>query len=131
MAPVLSSEGEKVNWINYKTGQKDVFFRMKADSRQASIGIELHHKLASLRQVYFHQFNDFRNLLEAKTGESWTWLSEDIDEHGKVISRIFTTVSDVNILKREHWPELISFFKPRMISLDAFWNEVKYAFETF
>ena len=28
MKPVPSAEGEKVNWLNYKTGEKDVFFKM-------------------------------------------------------------------------------------------------------
>jgi len=28
MSPVLSSEGEKINWINYKTGVKGLQFKM-------------------------------------------------------------------------------------------------------
>ncbi|RYZ23162.1 MAG: DUF4268 domain-containing protein, partial [Chitinophagaceae bacterium] len=33
------------------------------------------------------------------------------------------------IFRREDWPELISFFKPRIVALDAFWSEAKYFFE--
>ena len=56
MAPVLSAEGEKVNWPNYKTGIKHVYFRMRADTRTASIGIELTHPDAGIRELFFEQF---------------------------------------------------------------------------
>ena len=35
MNPVLSSEGEKINWVNYKTGEKGIRFKMHADNRSA------------------------------------------------------------------------------------------------
>ena len=34
MQPVLSSEGERVNWINYKTGAKHIYFRMDAGTKE-------------------------------------------------------------------------------------------------
>ncbi len=34
MKPVLSADGEKINWINYKTGEKDIVFKMDADSKK-------------------------------------------------------------------------------------------------
>src|SRR5688572_9350654 len=73
MQPVLSSEGEKVNWINYKTGEKGIHFRMHADTRSAFTGIELAHADAGLQEIYFEQFREFRKLLEQETGEAWTW----------------------------------------------------------
>ena len=36
MSPVLSAEGEKLNWINYKTGEKDIFFKMKANNKKST-----------------------------------------------------------------------------------------------
>lgn len=129
MAPVLSADGERVNWINYKTGEKNIAFRMEATSREARIGIELSHKDAGIRQLYFEQFAQLRKFLDAATGEPWTWLAEYHDEHGRSGSRIFTTLEDVSILRQADWPALISFFKPRIIALDAFWSNVRYGFE--
>jgi hypothetical protein len=43
MGPVLSAEGLRTNWINYKTGVKHIFFRMQADNKMASIAIEIAH----------------------------------------------------------------------------------------
>ena len=129
MVPVLSSEGEKINWINYKTGEKDIFFRMQADNKTASIGIELTHKDAGIQQLYFEQFSELKKILQEILGESWSWQLHVHDGNGKLISRIFTSLNHVSIFKREDWPLLISFFKPRIIALDEFWSSAKYSFE--
>ncbi|MDB5251040.1 MAG: hypothetical protein JWP27_209 [Flaviaesturariibacter sp.] len=130
MLPVKGAEGEKVNWVNYRTGEKDVYFRMQADAKMASVSIDVAHKDASLQQIYFEQFVQFRGLLEAETGEEWTWQLHTTDEHSRTISRIANVTTGVNIFRQEDWPALISFFKPRIVALDAFWSQVKYGFET-
>jgi hypothetical protein len=129
MMPVLSSEGEKINWINYRTGEKDIAFRMDADNRKAFISIELCHRDQSLRQLYFEQFLQFRSLLENTTGEKWNWQPDSQDLNGRACSVIFTQLEAVSIFNRDDWPALISFFKPRIIALDSFWTEARYTFE--
>ena len=62
-------------------------------------------------------------------GEEWTWLLHTHDENGKMISKIYTEEKNVSIFDKNSWPALISFLKPRIIALDEFWNNVKYAFE--
>ncbi|RYY82709.1 MAG: DUF4268 domain-containing protein [Chitinophagaceae bacterium] len=129
MLPVLPAEGGRVNWVNYKTGEKEIAFRMETGMSAPQVGIVLSHKDAGLRQLYFEQFVQLRSLLETHTGEKWTWQPEYYDEWGAVTSRIYTEQEDLLVLRRTDWPELISFFKPRIIALDAFWSEAKYFFE--
>ena len=129
MSPVLSADGERLNWLNYKTGEKDIYFRMNADSKKASIGIELTHKDADLQALYFEQFQTLKTTLHKTLKEEWTWLLHTKDELGKTISRIYTEIENASIFKKEDWPQLISFFKPRIIALDEFWSNVKYSFE--
>ena len=129
MTPVLSAEGEKISWMNYKTGEKNIFFRLHADNKNASIAIELTHNDAGIQQLYFEQFLQLKKLLEDAAGEEWIWQLHTTDDYGKTISRIYTELQDVSIFKREDWPKLISFFKPRIVALDEFWSNVKYAFE--
>ena len=90
MAPVPSAEGETTNWINYKTGLKHVYFRMQADNRQASIGIELLHPDAGIRELFWEQFLELRTLLHETLGETWTWEAEATDANGLPLSRIYT-----------------------------------------
>jgi hypothetical protein len=130
MQPVLSSGGEKVNWINYKTGAKNIYFRMHA-GKGASVAIELRHADAILREEYYNRFLELRSLFNNITGEKWTWHKEVKDEHGRIISRIDTTIEEVNVFNKADWPALISFFKPRIIALDGFWGQVKHEFDVW
>jgi hypothetical protein len=129
MSPIVSAEGEKVNWINYKTGVKDVYFRMEADHKTATLSIELRHKDPVQRQVFYEHFLSLEKIFTSFVSGKWQWLRETIDEHGKPLSRIFYTVENVNIFSKEAWPEMIRVFKTGLIEWDQFWNEVKPGFE--
>jgi len=129
MSPVMSAEGERINWMNYKTGEKDIYFRMNADNKKASIAITITHKDEGLQDLYFQQFVQLKNMLHDALQEQWTWVLHVNDEQGKTISIIYKELENVNIFKQEDWPQIISFFKPRIIALDAFWSNAKYAFE--
>jgi len=129
MAPVLSAEGLPANWINYKTGLKNVYFRMHADTRRATIGIELTQPDAGIRALFFEQFEELKTLLHETLGETWTWEPTTLDANGQPLSRIYAMLAPANLFSRDDWPALISFFKPRLIALDAFWSDAQYVFE--
>lgn len=124
-----SAEGLNINWMNYKTGEKDIYFRLNADHKKASVEVTIAHKDVGLQALYFEQFQQLQKLLHRILGEKWTWLQHTQDEHSILVSRIYTELEGVSIFKREDWPQLISFFKPRIIALDEFWSNAKYAFE--
>jgi hypothetical protein len=130
MSPIPSAEGGRVNWLNYNTGLKQVFFRMKADQKVASIGIELTQPDTEIQEIFFEQFTALKLLLHEAMGEAWTWALHDQDENGKTVSRIYQQLPGVNVFNREDWPTLISFLKPRLIALDAFWADAQYSFES-
>jgi hypothetical protein len=129
MQPVLSAEGEKINWINYRTGLPDIYFRMEADQHRASIGIIFSHTDAQLQQQYFDLLLTQKKMLRDVLQEDWQWELLAPDEQGKLQSRMYTMAEDLNINRTEDWPGIISFFKPRIIALDMFWSTAKYAFE--
>lgn len=129
MQPVASAGGDKVNWINYKTGVQGIVFKMDADNKRATISIVLSHSKAAVREQHYQQLLQLKNTLLDAVGEDWTWEHEVPDEFGKSHSWIGTVTIGVNILNNADWPALISFFKPRIIALDSFWNDVKFAFE--
>jgi len=129
IAPQLSADGLKVNWVNYKTGIKHLYFKMEADKSSATISIYITHPDKGLQELFFEQFTEIKTLLNSYLNEDWTWALHDVDEHGKTISRIYTEISGVSIYNRNEWPQLISFFKPRIIALDEFWSVGQYSFE--
>jgi hypothetical protein len=120
-----------VNWINYKTGVKHLHFKMQAEKKGAFIAIEMSHPDPVMQELMFEQFLAFRKLLHGLLEEEWDWEPLVQDEHYKTISRIVKRLPERSVFQQADWPELISFFKPRIITLDEFWSDAQYSFEAF
>ena len=130
ISPQLSADGLKVNWVNYKTGIKYLYFKMDADKNSATIGITITHPDSVIQELFFEQFREIKTMLNSYLNEEWQWALHDKDENGKTISRIYKQINGVSIYNRNDWPQLISFFKPRIIALDEFWSVGQYSFES-
>jgi hypothetical protein len=128
MNPVHSAEGKKINWINYHTGVKEVYFRMNADAKSATIAVSIEHSDPKVQELYFEQFLELKTVLHATLEEEWAWCLQEPDG-SRVLSRIYKTIVGISILRKDDWHEMISFFKPRIIALDAFWENAKWSFE--
>ncbi len=129
MAPVLSANANKINWINYKTGIRNLYFRMEVTKKEANIAIEIMHKEPEFAQKLFQQFLFLKEDFESIAGTDWLWEQEAFNEHGLVLSRISKTQTNLNIFNQANWPDIISFLKPSIQSLDSFWVENKMIFE--
>ena len=129
MKPVPGAGDEIVNWLNYKTGNRHILFRMDANKQHAFIAIEIRHPLDSERINYYDQFIALKTLFKNETGFDWDWQSDAVDDNGQMISRISQTLENINVLNEMDWPGIITFLKPRIMSLDAFWYLVKDGFE--
>ena len=129
MRPVPSAEGMKINWVNYHTGVKDIHFRMAAERHSATIYISIQHPNPEVQELYFEQFLELKELLHATLQEEWQWQLRVPADDGKIITRIYKEMPGVSVFNRDQWPELISFFKQRIIRLDSFWEHAKYGFE--
>jgi hypothetical protein len=130
MNPILSAEGMKTNWVNYHTKVKDVYFRMDAGKKSAAISISMEHADPDLQELYFEQFLEMKDMLRATLQEEWEWQLHSPHADGKIVSRIYKEISNVSVFNKDHWPDLISFFKPRIIALDAFWENARWGFES-
>lgn len=129
MKPVPSAAGEKVNWSNYKTGVPHIYFRLSAERDGASISIHLAHPDPVQRASQYAQLLALKNVLHEQSGEEWIWTEDFRDENSREISSVHVAVDGLSVLREADWPQLISFLKPRIIALDAFWSDVKPFFE--
>ena len=129
MRPVMSADGLKINWVNYKTGVPGIRFEMTADHTHAAIGVTLAHPDADIRLAHYEQLLSLKHVFEENIGEKWLWLPDDHDEYGRPLTRIKTMLTGVNIYRNEDWPRIITFFKTRLVALDDFWSMAKYGFE--
>ena len=71
MRPVRGAGEQTVNWLNYKTGIRHLYFRMDANNKQAGISIEFRHPDPIARQQYFEQFLQLQQLFHEEMGEEW------------------------------------------------------------
>jgi hypothetical protein len=127
MKPVPSASGLAVNWINYKTGIRNIHFKMDADNTRAYIAIEIVHPQPEERARYYEQLLSLKNLLETTTNFTWQW-NQMLQGNHQTISSISQELLHVNIFNEANWPAIISFLKPRIIALDNFWELVKDGF---
>lgn len=129
MKPIPGVEGLPVNWVNYKTGVKHIFFRMDAEKKYASIAIEIAHPDEGVRALLFEQFEEFKRLLESALNEEWDWLPQASNAFDKQVARIELVLPNVSVYNQQQWPDIIAFLKPRIMALDEFWVDVKPVFE--
>ena len=121
MRPILSAEGLRVNWINYKTGYRGLSFKMDVDREKAYIGIQMTQKDPDLRELFYEQLEELKGILHATLEEDWIWERQSSNAQGQAISEVYTVLEGVNIFRKTDWPQIISFLKPRLIALDEFW----------
>lgn len=129
IAPVFSAEGEKINWINYKTAVKFIRFRLQANNNVASIAIELSNPDINIQLQQFQQLTMFKKQFQKICGMDWEWQKMINDGHGKITCTIEVSIGDVCVMNISQWPQIISFFKSKLISLDTFWCTYKFALQ--
>jgi hypothetical protein len=129
MRPLLSADGEQINWVNYKTGVPGIHFKMDVVEDQAVIAMVFSHTNLTHQGEQFGLLLQLRGMLQEELGEEWLWQTGITDAYGKQISTVSKALQNVNIFRNEDWPALISFFKPRIMALDAFWSVAKAGFE--
>lgn len=128
MKPHFSTSGFKINWINYKTGVRNISFKMEASNKQVSISIKLDHKDEGIRDLYYEQFIEFKTLLHTILEEEWEWNRVAYDLYSRECSSI-SIAEKGNIFDKDQWQDMFAFLKQRMIRLDAFWDDAKEIFK--
>ncbi len=129
LKPIPNADGQSINWINYKTGIRHIYFRMDADTKTCSIAVEIKNPITEERIENYNKFAALKNIFNGICGKEWSWIENTYDEDGAAVSKIYTEKQGVNIMKRESWPGIISFLKERIIKLDEFWSVAKVNFE--
>ncbi|MBK6525006.1 MAG: DUF4268 domain-containing protein [Crocinitomicaceae bacterium] len=123
MTRLKNPHGSKVNWMNYNTGINHLYFRMEADEKAGRLCIDLQFPDNGVREVYWDQFEEFRDLLNDRFKGKLIWLKDFEHENGKTISRIYLEKAEVNINNQKDWDKMHLFLKLSFVKLDEFWDE--------
>lgn len=129
MQPVPAASGEKIHWINYKTGIKGIQFKMEADNTSAYVAIQFSHPDEIMQKKYFDVFVGLKKHFEKIAGKSWSIKETHETADFKIIPCAIIELQGIKIFRESDWPAIISFFKQHIIALDMFWEDWKAGFE--
>jgi len=118
-----SVHGNKVQWVNYKTRVKDIYFRLEADKRTARVFIDLQHRDPEIRDLIFEQFTQLKTVFHDQTETEWEWYPSYTNEYKTNVARIMIEIEGVNLYNKDTWNDIFPFFEKHMVGLDAFWVE--------
>ncbi|MCB9189313.1 MAG: DUF4268 domain-containing protein [Flavobacteriales bacterium] len=118
-----SFHGKHIKWVNYKTGVRDMYFRLRADSKKAEVAIEIQHKDDGIRELFYDQFLELKAVFKDMVGE-WTWEKDIYNDQSILISKIYIECDrKVNVYDKNTWKDGFEFFEKNIVPLDEFWSE--------
>lgn len=125
MRNIRSSNGKKMNWINYPTDVKNTYLRVVTESNGVSLCFDIQFKDQGIQSIVWEQLMELRKVLESEMEYPTLWEGNKISSNGLNIGRISWTLSDVNYYDKSQWDKIIEFLKQRMIEFDHFYQEFK------
>lgn len=110
-------------WLLYNTKIKDFSFKFFADNRMAQVSIDIEHRDANLRKIYFQKIESLKTILENDFIKNLVFEQNHTLESGKTISRIWVQKDNTNIGNPQFWDEIFDFFSQNMDLLERFFYE--------
>lgn len=118
--------GPKVRWINYRTGIRDLFFRVDATSKEVYFSIDIQHKDEGIRELFYEQFTELKVVMEEALPGTLEWCPNfHLDSIDKSICRIIERKENVSIYNKNDWKEMFEFMEGKLVAMDAFWFDFK------
>lgn len=113
----------KVNWMNFNTNIKPLYFRMEADEVGARLCIDLQFPDDGIRALFYEQFTEFETKLNQVFDGNTLWQPQFLHSNGKTISRISVELKEVSIRDRADWDKMYAFLRDNFVKLEHFWAE--------
>ena len=58
MTKIRSSNGRKINWLNYPSDAKTIFIRLEVDAKSSKLCFDIQHKDDDLRAIIYEQMTE-------------------------------------------------------------------------
>ena len=113
--------GNKMRWVNYRTGVNSVKFRIEVDNKTAKVCIDITNEDEGVRQLFFEQFEEFKKLLSNSMDEL-IWVKDQYIQSGFAISRIYAETDEFSMSNEAQWGELYQFIEKNIVALHEFWD---------
>jgi predicted AlkP superfamily pyrophosphatase or phosphodiesterase len=118
-----TANNRKIHWAQYKSGIKDIYFRLDFTTHEAFFAIDLQMRDSSVRELVWDQFMETKTILSKYIGDEFELQPNLQIEEGFQIHRLKWTLSGVNIANQSDYPKVLAFLSLKIHGLDAFWFE--------
>ena len=122
MALHPSVSGERVSWLNYKTGVRHVQAKIMVEADRAYFGIEVSSPDHTTRDKLYRQLLSDLTILAGCSGNEWQ-NNPTHSSGGKTVSAVYQEMTGVNVFLQSDWPAIISFLKSLLLCFDEFWTD--------
>jgi hypothetical protein len=125
MKKIHSSNGRRMNWLNYPSDVKGIYIRLEADGNGARLCLDIQPKDDGIRAIIWEQMCELKRVLESTMTINTNWEENHILPDGRTISRIYWSTADGNFYQKDDHDKLYHFLKSGLIEFDLFYQEFK------
>lgn len=125
MNKVRSSNGRRMNWLNYPSDVKNIYIRLQADHEGARLCMDIQAKDEGVRDVVWEQMTELKKVMENSMKHETIWIKSMFSEEGRPLSRIMWETKELNYFKEEDQEAIFEFLKNRILEFDEFYQEFK------
>jgi hypothetical protein len=125
MSHKRSSNGRKMNWLNYPSEVPFIFIRLDTDHSGARLIFDIQSKDEGVRAIIWEQLYELKVVMESEMGSEGLWLENCSSPFVKSFNRIMWERKDLSFYRPEDHTEIMQFLEDRLIHFDIFYQDFK------
>lgn len=120
-----SSNGRRMNWINYPSEVDFIYIRLHADQNEVAFSFDIQGKDAGVRAIVWEQMNELKAVLESEMGTEGQWLEHQFSEAIPDYCSIRWSKEGLRFSNPKDKDAIFAFFEDRLLKFDIFYQEFK------
>lgn len=125
MNKVRSSNGRRMNWLNYPSDVKNIYIRLQADAKGTRLCMDIQPKNEGVREIIWEQMTELKKVMESSMKYETSWIEKLTSDDGRPFSRIMWETNEFNYFNEEDQLKIFEFLKNRLLEFDEFYQEFK------
>jgi len=111
---IPSLKHKRKKWSLHRTGVNGVDLRFEPGRKSVQVMIEITHKSEARRLDMFERIESYKVIIESGLEGELIWDFNYTRDNGQEVCRIYTEKKDLDIHRKEHWPEMFTFMAEKM-----------------
>ncbi|MDN3594620.1 DUF4268 domain-containing protein [Zunongwangia endophytica] len=112
-------------WILYDTKIKEIQLKFTFNRKFAQVSLDIDSDDEIIQAFYFEKIQSLQKILKSEYLSHIILLENYELPEGKLISRAFVELNNVNIYNEENWPKVKAFLAENMLQMELFFLEFK------